>query len=35
MRVDNCTGKFAFGMDKFGSVDDRMHMKLGSKFLAL
>ena len=33
MRVDNCAGKGTSGMDKFGSVIDRMNMKLGSKFL--
>ena len=33
MRVDNSTGKGMYGMDKFGSVIDRMNMKLGSKFL--
>ena len=27
------TGKCASGMDKFGSVVDRMNMKLGSKLL--
>jgi hypothetical protein len=31
MRVDNCAGKGTSGMDKFGSVIDRMNMKLGSK----
>jgi hypothetical protein len=33
MRVDNSVGKGTSGMDKFGSVIDRMNMKLGSKFL--
>ena len=33
MRVDNSAGKGMSGMDKFGSVIDRMNMKLGSKFL--
>ena len=36
MRVDNSAGKGTSGMDKFGSVIDRMNMKLGafgSKFL--
>jgi hypothetical protein len=33
MRVDNSTGKGTSGMDKFGSVIDRMNMELGSKFL--
>jgi hypothetical protein len=33
MRVDISAGKDRFGMDKFGSVIDRMNMKLGSKFL--
>jgi len=33
MRVDDCTGKCASGMDRFGSVVVRMNMKLGSKFL--
>jgi len=31
-RVDNSAGKGMSGMDKFGSVIDRMNMKLGSKF---
>jgi hypothetical protein len=35
MRVDNCAGKGTSGMDKFGSVTERMNMKLGSKFLTL
>ena len=34
MTVNNYTGKCASGMDKFGSVVDRMYMKLGSKFLS-
>jgi hypothetical protein len=33
MRVNHCAGKVTSGMDKFGSVIDRMNMKLGSKFL--
>jgi len=33
MRVDNSAGKGTSGMDNFGSVIDRMNMKLGSKFL--
>ena len=33
MRVDNSAGKGTSGMDKFGSVIDRMDMKLGSKLL--
>ena len=33
MRVENRAGKGTSGMDKFGSVIDRMNMKLGSKFL--
>jgi hypothetical protein len=33
MRVENRAGKGTSGMDKFGSVFDRMDMKLGSKFL--
>jgi aspartate carbamoyltransferase regulatory subunit len=33
MRVDNSAGKGTSGMDKFGSVIDRMNMKLGIKFL--
>ena len=33
MRVDNSARKGTSGMDKFGSVVDRMDMKLGSKFL--
>jgi hypothetical protein len=33
MRVDNSAGKGTSGMNKFGSVIDRMNMKLGSKFL--
>ena len=35
MRVYNSAGKGTSGMDKFGSVIDRMSMKLGSKFLTL
>ena len=31
--VDNSAGKGTSVMDKFGSVVDRMNMKLGSKFL--
>ena len=33
MRVDNSAGKGTYCVDKFGSVIDRMDMKLGSKFL--
>jgi hypothetical protein len=33
MIVDDSTGKFASGMDRFGSIDDRMQIKLKSKFL--
>jgi hypothetical protein len=33
MRVDNSAGKGTSGMDKFGSIIDKMDMKLGSKFL--
>jgi aspartate carbamoyltransferase regulatory subunit len=33
MMAGNGTGKGMSGMDKFGSVIDRMNMKLGSKFL--
>ena len=33
MRVDISAGKGTSGMNKFGSVIDRMDMKLGSKFL--
>ena len=33
MRADNSSGKGTSGKDKFGSVVDRMNMKLGSKFL--
>ena len=33
MRVDNSAGKGTSGMDEFGSIIDRMKMKLGSKFL--
>jgi hypothetical protein len=32
MRVDNSAGKGTYCVDKFGSVIDRMDMKLGSKF---
>jgi hypothetical protein len=32
MRVDNSVGKGTSGMDRFGSVVDRMNMKLGSGF---
>jgi hypothetical protein len=32
MRVDNSAGKGTSGMEKFGSVIDRINMKLGSKF---
>ena len=32
MRADYSTGKGMPGMDKIGSVIDRMNMKLGSKF---
>ena len=32
MRVDNSAGKGTSGMNKFGSVIDRMSMKLGSNF---
>ena len=35
MRVDISAGKGTSGMDRFGSVIDRMNMKLGSKFLKL
>jgi hypothetical protein len=31
--VENSAGKGTSGMGKFGSVIDRMNMKLGSKFL--
>jgi hypothetical protein len=34
MRVDNSTGKGTSGMDKFGSVIDRMNMMFGKKFLS-
>jgi len=34
MRVVNSAGKGTSGMDKFGSIIDRMSMKLGSKFLS-
>jgi hypothetical protein len=33
MRVDNSARKGMSGMNKFGSVIDRMNMKLGSEFL--
>ena len=33
MRDHNVAGKIKCGMNKFGSVIDRMNMKLGSKFL--
>ena len=33
MRFDNGAGSGTYGMDEFGSVFDRMNMKLGSKFL--
>jgi hypothetical protein len=33
MRVDYSAGKGSSGMNKFGSVIDRMNMKLGSGFL--
>ena len=33
MRVDISSGKGTSGMDEFGSVIDRMNMKLGSNFL--
>jgi len=32
MRVDISAGKGTSGMNKYGSVVDRMNMKLGSKF---
>jgi hypothetical protein len=35
MRVGNSAGKGTSDMDKFGSVIDRMNMKLGSKLLTL
>jgi hypothetical protein len=31
MRVDNSAGKGTSGMDEFGSLIDRMNMKLGHK----
>jgi aspartate carbamoyltransferase regulatory subunit len=34
MTIDKTTGKYTPGIDKFGSVIDRMNMKLGSKFLS-
>jgi aspartate carbamoyltransferase regulatory subunit len=33
MRFNNSAGKGMSSMDKFGSVIDRINMKLGSKFL--
>jgi hypothetical protein len=33
MRVDNSAGKGTSGIDKFGSIFDRMNIKLGSKIL--
>ena len=33
MRVDISAGEGMYGMNKFGSVIDRMNVKLGSKFL--
>ena len=33
MRVDHSAGKGTSGMDEFGSVINRMNMKLGSEFL--
>ena len=33
MSVYNSVGKGTSGIDKFGSIIDRMNMKLGSKFL--
>jgi hypothetical protein len=33
MSIDSSAGKGTSGMNKFGSVIDRMNMKLGSKFL--
>ena len=35
IEIENSAGKGMSGMDKFGSVIDRMNMKLGSKFLNL
>ena len=35
MRVDISAGKGTSGMDKFGNLVDRIHMKLGSKFQIL
>jgi hypothetical protein len=32
MRVDDNTGKCASGMDKFGSIVDRMYMMLEASF---
>ena len=34
MRVGNGTGKGMSGMNKLGSIIDRMYMKLGSKFFS-
>jgi len=33
MRVDDSAGKGTSGMDKYGSVIDRMNMTLGSRLL--
>jgi hypothetical protein len=33
VRVDNSTGKGTFGMDKFSSKVQRVHMELGGKLL--
>jgi len=33
IKVDNSTGKYAPGMNKFSSITNRMHMELGTKFL--
>ena len=33
MRVDNSTGKCVPGMDKFGSLVNRLRMELESKFI--
>ena len=33
MGIDNSAGKGTSGINKFGSVIDRMNMTLGSKFL--
>jgi len=35
MTIDNSTGKCASYMDKFGSIVDRMYMKLEASFLAI